>query len=92
MLKASRTTNFNCLYNSSRGGISGSTKWTKPPPGKLKINVDGAWREVDKVEGVGVVAARVRRFKHVFSSARIEASAAREGTAREGDSLQIATA
>lgn len=55
------------------------------------------------MEGVGVVAAGVRRFKHVFSSAHIEASAAREGIALpvervfqnltiEGDSLQIATA
>lgn len=53
------------------------------------------------MEGVGVVAAGVRR--HVFSSPHIEASAAREGIALpvervfqnltiEGDSLQIATA
>lgn len=42
-------------------------KWSEPPPGFLKINVDGAWRESQKLGGFGVViwdkeAGRPREF------------------------------
>lgn len=59
-----------------------------PPPGHIKVNVDGYWNEISNRRGVGIiarnfhgdfVAARVARFENVFSPAHIEALAVREG-------------
>ncbi|XP_070665213.1 uncharacterized protein [Malus domestica] len=63
-------------------------RWTKPHPGFLKVNVDGAWSDQRKLGGVGIVicnelgafvAARSLRFGFVFSALHVEALAAREG-------------
>lgn len=34
---------------------SRATKWLRPPPGRLKINADGAFREADKNGGWGYI-------------------------------------
>ncbi|KAL4297103.1 hypothetical protein GQ457_12G013590 [Hibiscus cannabinus] len=33
-----------------------TTKWTKPPEGQIKINVDGAWSAATRIATVGVIA------------------------------------
>ncbi|XP_062017671.1 uncharacterized protein LOC133734024 [Rosa rugosa] len=64
------------------------TKWECPPRGRLKINIDGAFRGVDGSGGIGVVvrtaegvgiAALARPFVHAHSALNMEVEACRAG-------------
>ncbi|XP_062014142.1 uncharacterized protein LOC133730599 [Rosa rugosa] len=64
------------------------TKWQCPPGGRLKINVDGAFRVDNGCGGIGVVvrndagigiAALARPFLHAHSVLNMEAEACRAG-------------
>ncbi|XP_024196188.1 uncharacterized protein LOC112199393 [Rosa chinensis] len=64
------------------------TKWECPPRGRLKINVDGAFRVVDGNGGIGVVArndegvgvaAIARPIVHAHSAFNMEVDASRAG-------------
>ncbi|XP_062028713.1 uncharacterized protein LOC133744661 [Rosa rugosa] len=64
------------------------TKWQNPPSGRLKINVDGAFRAEEGSGGIGVVvrndagmgiAALARTFLHAHSVLNMEAEACRAG-------------
>ncbi|XP_024164679.1 uncharacterized protein LOC112171781 [Rosa chinensis] len=64
------------------------TKWQCPPSGRLKINVDGAFRVDNSRGGIGVVvrndagtgiAALARPFLHAHSILNMEAEACRAG-------------
>ncbi|KAM5577920.1 hypothetical protein ABKV19_008311, partial [Rosa sericea] len=64
------------------------TKWKCPPRGRLKINIDGAYRADSGEGGIGVVvrddlgtgiAAIARPFLHAHSAINMEAEACRAG-------------
>ncbi|XP_024199980.1 uncharacterized protein LOC112203217 [Rosa chinensis] len=64
------------------------TKWKNPPSGRLKINVDGAFRAEDGSGGIGVVvrnetgmgiAALAKPFLHAHSILNMETEACRAG-------------
>ncbi|XP_040367272.1 uncharacterized protein LOC112177447 [Rosa chinensis] len=64
------------------------TKWQCPPQGRLKINIDGAFRADCGIGGIGVVvrdelgtgiAAIARPFLHAHSAINMEAEACRAG-------------
>ncbi|PRQ31856.1 putative ribonuclease H-like domain-containing protein [Rosa chinensis] len=64
------------------------TKWQNPPSGRLKININGAFRVNDGCGGIGVVvrdhegkgiAAMARPFLHAHSALSMEAEACRAG-------------
>ncbi|XP_024169850.1 uncharacterized protein LOC112176244 [Rosa chinensis] len=64
------------------------TKWQNPPSGRLKINVDGAFRAEEGSGGIGVVvrndagmgiAALARTFLHAHSVLNMEGEACRAG-------------
>ncbi|KAM5564827.1 hypothetical protein ABKV19_019070 [Rosa sericea] len=64
------------------------TKWKNPPSGRLKINVDGAFRVEDGSGGIGVVvrnetgmgiAALAKPFLHAHSVLNMETEACRAG-------------
>lgn len=62
-------------------------RWSRPPPGRLKVNVDGVWNKEMKIRGVRIVirdlnrvcvAATSRICEDVFTPIQIDALAARE--------------
>ncbi|XP_048439701.1 uncharacterized protein LOC125477009 [Pyrus x bretschneideri] len=64
----------------------GSPRWSCPPSGRLKLNVDGAWEKENYVGGVGVIirndegsfmGAATYMFMDVFSRIQVEALAMR---------------
>ncbi|XP_062029869.1 uncharacterized protein LOC133745764 isoform X2 [Rosa rugosa] len=64
------------------------TKWQNPPNGRLKINIDGAFRVDSGNGGISVVvrndagmniAAMARPFVHAHSALNMEAEACRAG-------------
>ncbi|KAL6223089.1 hypothetical protein ACLB2K_006479 [Fragaria x ananassa] len=69
-------------------GTRPRTKWSCPPSGRLKINVDGAFRKEERTGRVGViardgqgrcVAALSRHIPYAQSALHVEAEAVRAG-------------